>query len=210
MTQKIRSDALPEVNSRRWLSRKPFPNEEWRSVPGYEGLYKVSNYGRVYSLDRLVLCKNGVQKSVKKRMLKLTRHHYGYLVVSLMRERHRYQVGVHVLVGRAFIPNPDKLPQINHKDENKTNNLVGNLEWCTLQYNNNYGTRVERLSKSQRNDPKKSKPVRQLTKNGLLVREFPSVAEAARVSGICENSIRAVCRHRKSHLTAGGYKWLFI
>jgi hypothetical protein len=184
--------------------------EIWKEIPGYNGLYQVSNLGRVLSLDRTVTSRRGWSKFVKGRILKQSIHHYGYPVVSLLKGNHSKQYAVHVLVGRAFIPNPEVLPCINHKDENKSNNNVDNLEWCTLQYNNDYGTRVKRLTESQRNDPKKSKPVRQLTKSGEPIKDFPSIAEASRSLGVCETAIAAVCKGRKSHFTAGGFKWQFI
>ena len=108
--------------------------EEFRDIPGYEGLYEVSNLGRVR--------RNG-------RILKPLKHRDGYLKIDLNKQGIRKGVYIHRLVGLAFIPNPDNLPCINHKDEDKTNNTVKNLEWCTREYNNNYGTRNERISESQ-------------------------------------------------------------
>lgn len=209
MTRMLRPDELPEVNSERWLSRESLFGEEWRPVPGYEGSYQVSNLGRVRSLDRVVKSKQGWKKFVKGVTMKQSIHHYGYPVVSLLKESHSKQYAVHILVARAFIPNPKGLPCVNHKDENKRNNNINNLEWCTLRYNNSYGTRVDRIKASQMNDPKKSKPVRQLTKDGHPINDYPSISEASRVLGICETAIASVCKGRKSYLTAGGYKWEF-
>lgn len=110
--------------------------EEWRPVPGYEGLYEVSSYGRVRSLDRYVKTCYGSYRLHKGKVLSPGIRPDGYLVVSLQYRMFR----VHRLVAEAFIPNPDNLPQVNHKDEDKSNNRFDNLEWCDSKYNNNYGT----------------------------------------------------------------------
>lgn len=116
--------------------------ECWRSVKCYEGLYDVSSYGNIRRL-----LKNGKIKPIK-----LVTTQSGYVVVTLCNKGQRV-VAVHRLVAEAFIPNPDNLPQVNHKDEDKTNNNVENLEWCTSKYNNNYGTRCERISKANKGKP---------------------------------------------------------
>ena len=102
--------------------------EEWRAVPGYEGLYEVSNKGNVRNVRRNTL-------------LRLSKDCYGYIQVSLYKNGRRTGLRVHRLVTEAFLPNPDNLPEVNHKDEDKTNNRVENLEWCDHKYNMNYGTR---------------------------------------------------------------------
>ena len=110
--------------------------EEWRPVVGYEGLYEVSNTGRVRSVDRYVKTCYGSYRLHKGKVLSPGIRPDGYLVVSLQYRMFR----VHRIVAEAFLPNPDNLPQVNHKDEDKSNNRVDNLEWCTAKYNNNYGT----------------------------------------------------------------------
>ena len=110
--------------------------EEWRPIPGYEGLYEVSNTGRVRSVDRYVKTCYGSYRLHKGKVLSPGIRPDGYLVVSLQYRMFR----VHRLVAQAFLPNPDNLPQVNHKDENPGNNNVDNLEWCTAKYNNNFGT----------------------------------------------------------------------
>ena len=101
--------------------------EEWRAVPGYEGLYEVSNKGNVRNVRRNTL-------------LRLTKTNNGYIRVFLYKNGIKTNLSVHRLVAKTFLPNPDNLPIINHKDEDKTNNNVDNLEWCTAKYNLNYGT----------------------------------------------------------------------
>lgn len=102
--------------------------EEWKNVIGYEGLYEVSNLGRV--------------RRVNKGLLKL-QNNQGYNQVYLYKCGIRKGIRVHRLVAQAFIPNPDNLPEVNHKNEDKMNNSVDNLEWCTAKYNVNYGHRTE-------------------------------------------------------------------
>ena len=110
-------------------------NEIWKDIPGYAGLYQVSNTGRVKSF------KNQYGHGV--RILKGEKTQTGYIQVSLNKKRYK----IHRLVAMAFIPNPDSLPQINHKNEIKTDNRAENLEWCTAKYNINFGSCIERRSK---------------------------------------------------------------
>ena len=110
--------------------------EEWRSIPGYEGLYEVSSYGRVKSLERYKSNNGGIQL-IKEKILKPHNTKKGYLTVQFSNKIFK----VHRLVAQAFIPNPDNLPMVNHLDEDKTNNRVENLEWCNRKYNCNYGSR---------------------------------------------------------------------
>ena len=102
--------------------------EEWRAVPGYEGLYEVSNMGNVRNVRRNTL-------------LRLPKTNNGYIRISLCKNGIKTGLTVHRLVAETFIPNPDNLPEVNHKDEDKTNNRVENLEWCDHKYNMNYGSR---------------------------------------------------------------------
>ena len=116
--------------------------EEWRPIKDYEGLYEVSNMGRVKSLKR----HDTLGREKEEKILALANDRLGYKMVSLCKDGKRTMYKVHRLVAIAFIPNPDNLPIINHKDENKSNNNVCNLEWCTYKYNSNYGTNPQRLS----------------------------------------------------------------
>lgn len=153
--------------------------EEFRDIPGYEGLYEVSNLGRVR--------RNG-------KILKLTKNAKGYLMLNLCKNGIVRKFLVHRLVALAFLPNPQNLPMINHKDEDKTNNTVSNLEWCTVQYNNSYS---------------QFKPVLQFDKSGNFITEYPSVIEASRITRINRHDISQCCLGLYHHKTAGGYLWKY-
>lgn len=121
-------------------------NEVWKPIKYYEGLYEISNYGRVKSVERTVYSSDG------ERICGYVKEHYvpqhdngrGYLFVSLWKDNKSKREYVHRLVALTFIDNPTRLPQVNHKDEDKQNNYVENLEWCDATYNNTYGTKITR------------------------------------------------------------------
>ena len=120
-------------------------NEEWRPIEGYEGLYEVSNLGRVRSLDMYVKSRYGNYRLHKGKVLSPTKDRYGYLTVTLNCNGKSKTIKIHRLVAQAFLPNPDNLPQVNHRDENPSNDNVDNLEWCNAKYNSNYKTRNIRI-----------------------------------------------------------------
>ncbi len=126
--------------------------EIWRDIAGYEGLYQVSNLGRVKSLERTTKRFNGFKVCEYKdgnKILKQSKNYKGYLFVGLCKNGKEKKYKVHRLVAEAFIDNPNNLPQVNHKNENKECNISNNLEWCTNKYNCNYGTRNERIYKKK-------------------------------------------------------------
>ena len=110
--------------------------EIWKDVKGYEGLYKISNFGRVWSIRRKLFLKPVDKPYLRVRLYSI--------------DGTNKMFSVHRLVAEAFIPNPDNLPCINHKDENKMNNCIDNLEWCTAKYNSNYGTAKQRWGEKQK------------------------------------------------------------
>ena len=115
--------------------------EEWRPVVGYEGIYEVSNTGKVRSLDMYVKIGYGNYRLHKGKVISLLKKgEYGYIQVNLCYNGKLYKKYVHRLVAQAFLPNPDNLPEVNHRDEDKRNNRVDNLEWCDRSYNLKYGT----------------------------------------------------------------------
>ena len=165
--------------------------ETWKTIAGYEGLYQVSNLGRVKSL-----------KHEKERILKPQKNTHGYLHVNLCKDGQKKVSLVHRLVSEAFIPNPQGFETVNHKDEVKTNNTVGNLEWMSLKDNLNYGTHNKRMAEAL------SKKVQMFDKKtGELLATFPSLMEAVRVTGIHKSNISECCNGKLK--SAGGYIWRY-
>ena len=160
-------------------------NEIWKEINGYEGIFQISDNGKVKSLY-----------GRKPRIRKPYKKENGYLSISLSKGGVSKTFYIHRLVAEAFIPNPENLPQVNHKDENKTNNNVNNLEWCTALYNLNYGTYRERVSNSKTNNPKVSKKVMQFDLEGNFVSEYPSVKETSRQTGFIHQNIQACCKEK--------------
>ena len=154
--------------------------EEWMDIEGYEGLYQVSNEGRVKSLQREIVYKDGRKKVLEEKILRNILSDLGYYHVMLSKDGVPKRYKVHRLVAKAFIPNPNNLPIINHKDENPKNNVVDNLEWCTQGYNVRYGTMIERGRQTQFNREDLSKEVEQYTLDGDLVETFKSASEIER------------------------------
>jgi len=120
--------------------------EIWKDIEGFEGYYQVSNKGNVRSLDRIVNYKNGRVAKYKGKEVAINSRSNGYLKVNLYIHHTMKNLSVHRLVANSFIKNTERYPAINHKDENKTNNIVENLEWCTNKYNSNYGTAISRTT----------------------------------------------------------------
>ena len=176
-------------------------HEEWRDIAGYEGLYQVSNLGRVKSLDRYVPHKTFGKKFCKGCLMATHTNNAGYATVNLCKGNQYKSIDVHRLVAEAFIPNPNNLEVVNHKDENKKNNLVENLEWCTETYNNSYGTCRKRGS------AKLKKIVLQCLA-GVVVKEWESATDAE--LAIVGRSTGAISRCiRGKSKTAYGYEWKF-
>ena len=136
--------------------------EEWRPVVGYEGLYEVSNMGRVKSVERIVRCNRGY-RTVSERILKGNKNIDGYLQVELCQDGKMKPCTIHRLVAQAFLDNSEGYKEINHKDEDKTNNCVENLEWCDRLYNANYGTRNERVAEKLRGRKLSEETIRKMS-----------------------------------------------
>lgn len=158
--------------------------EIWKPVAGFEGLYEVSNLGRVKG--KRVLKPNNTGK---------------YFQVCLSKNGRKYYVSIHRMVAMAFVPNPNGFPEVNHKDENKLNNAADNLEWISRMSNLRYGTRLERIGKA------KSKSVQAFNAEGVLVKEYASIKEAATKTGLASINISRCCRG--IYKRSGGYIWRF-
>ena len=164
--------------------------EIFKDIKNYEGLYQVSNLGRVYSIRNNKILKPKLNKC-------------GYLSVNLKYKGSHVTKSIHRLVAEAFIPNPNDFPQVNHKDEDKTNNCVDNLEWCTAKYNINYGTCRERTAQHFR------KPVLMFDLNNNFIKEFNSVAEASSYVNGDHSNIVCCCLMYEHYNSAYGYKWKY-
>ena len=165
-------------------------NEIYKDIKGYEGKYQVSNLGNVKSLH--------YGNTTKEKLLKPVLHKDGYLFVSL---GHDNTKAIHRLVAETFIPNLNNMPIVNHKDENKQNNSVDNLEWCSYKYNSNYGTNIERIAKNE------SKPINQYDLQGNFIKSWNSGTEIKRILGYSNGNICSCCRGKQK--TAYGYKWQY-
>lgn len=185
--------------------------EIWKDIEGYEGLYQVSTKGRVMKLAREFYRSNGCIIRYKQRILQLQKRKDGYIGVSLLRMYKKQSFLVHRLVAKAFIPNPDNLKYINHKNEIKTDNCVENLEWCTSSYNNSYGTHTKKIEEKRRihNFTHKS-PVVQMTLDGKEIARYDSVYFASKETLVDQSSIYKVCAGKPHFLSAGGYRWAFV
>ena len=170
----------------------------------YEGLYKVSNLGRILSLN--------YKRTGKAKLRNPVKMPNGYLQVGLSKNKKTKTCYVHRLIVETFLPTPENLPEVNHKDEDKTNNFVflnedgsvdkekSNLEWCDRKYNNNYGTRTERFIKTM------SKKVLQFSKTGEFIREWESTRECGR-NGFDSSAVARCCRgERKTH---NGFRFMY-
>lgn len=171
--------------------------EIWRDIKGYEGLYQVSNLGRIKSL--------GNNKSRKEKIKSIRISKEGYEKVDLYKKGKIQTLFVHRLVAKEFIKNINSFEEINHKDENPRNNNVNNLEWCDRKYNINYGTRTQKciLKLKGRN----AKPINQYDRNGVFIRHWKSITEASKELKINQGSISNCCKNINK--TGGGYKWSY-
>ena len=166
--------------------------EAWKSIDGYEGLYEVSNTGLVRSLN--------FNNTGRAKLMKPRKPQDAYLSVNLCKNGKHKSIKLHRLVASAFIPNPLNLETVNHRDEDKTNNNVSNLEWLTRGDNARY---------SNVNNSKRSKQVQQFDKKtGDLLATFPSIKEAERRTGIAQENICHACKGR--YMSAGGFVWKYV
>lgn len=169
--------------------------EMWKPVPGYEGLYEVSNFGFV--------------KGLKNNILKPYIMPNGYSQVTLYKGKRKTNKYVHRLVAETFVPNPQNLTEVNHKDENKQNNCVENLEWITHKKNLLHGSRSKRQSETLKRNQRLCKSVKCFSLDGKLLNTFGSIKKAATYTGAKEPAISACCKNKPHCKTAGGYKWQY-
>ena len=169
--------------------------ELWKPISGYEGYYEVSNLGNVASLR--------YARGSNRRILKPSINTWGYLQVTLSRNKKKKNVAIHRLVAETFIENTHNLPQINHIDENKCNNRVDNLEWCDSHYNINYGERNLRVSNTLK------QPVVATLPDGT--EEFySSVQDASTALGVCHSAISNAIYKKNRHKRCKGREWRYV
>lgn len=174
----------------------------WKDIVGYEGIYQVSNTGAV---KRIGMYTNQTGKTwSSERLLKPSIKENGYMIVGLSKNGKVSAKYIHRLVAMAYIDNPLNKPTVNHKDGNKKNNNIDNLEWTTYLENNIHSIKI--LNRDTKNSSD-SKSVLQYDLNGNFIKEYPSMREAERQTGIC--GIDKVCANAKYRKTAGGYIWKY-
>ena len=176
-------------------------NEIWMPIKNYENYY-VSNLGNVMVIKNVAIRINSKIKGIKFLQLKQSIDIGGYSTITLTNNGFSKTFKIHRLVAEAFIKNPKQLQQINHKDENKQNNSVNNLEWCSSSYNNNYGNRNIKVAK------KLKKKVDCLDMNGNLVKTYESVS-ATRKDDFLPNKVCQVCKNKYGRKTHKGYLWKY-
>lgn len=169
----------------------------WKIISDFPN-YKVSDSGEVFSIKRGILLKPSISK-------------FGYARVTLYKDNgEKHKIMVHRLVAKAFIPNPNELEQVNHINENKLDNTVSNLEWCTSSYNVNFGSRNGVVSEKLRKikNETTAKPINQINiETNEIVRTWTSIREIERELGIPHSNIYACCTGKRK--TRNGYKWRY-
>lgn len=169
-------------------------NEIWKDIDGYEGLYQVSSLGNVKNVKRNCLLKPCI-------------HKLGYASVMLYKNNKPKRYNIHRLVAMAFLDNVNHYDLVNHIDEDKANNRVDNLEWCSSEYNMRFGTISRRLSEKRGHKARNKRPVLQIDDIGNVVRAFESIAQAARETGTSRTSINQSCKNRRKK--ANNFYWSY-
>lgn len=164
--------------------------EIWKDIKNFEGLYQISHLGRVKSVDRIVVIEDQKNNRVYEKhfpeCIKATNlDTKGYVIVTLKKNGKSSRHRIHRLVAEAFIPNSNNLPQVNHLNENKKDNHISNLEWCTDEYNNTYGTRLKRISENN-----KGKLPHNCVKVVIFGVVYNSLVEAGKALGVCGDTIK--------------------
>ena len=180
--------------------------EVWKDIPGYEGLYQVSDQGRVKSLGRFVGAKNRGVRQQAERLLKPLNTGKNYFRVCLYKGGVMERPLVHRLVAMAFLPNTEEFEEVNHKDGNKWNNVASNLEWASHKANMQHAFATGLNGRAHLLNNKGSKPVSQFNESMEMIATYPSMHEAERQTGIDQGRISQSARHG---FKAAGYYWKF-
>ena len=192
-------------------TERELATEGWRDIAGYEGLYQVSNLGRIKSLSKVIMYRNGCARRYPETILKDMKVGNGYRCVVLYINHIGRQMYVHRLVANAFIPNPLGLRDVNHIDGCKTNNNCKNLEWCTRSHNIKHAYELGLHSVNMDSAIAKcSRKVSQYTPEGVLVAKYPSASEASKATGFNQAQISTYSRgDNKRYLTYKGFIWKY-
>lgn len=183
-------------------------NEVWKDIPNYEGLYQVSNLGRIKSLKRKVYAgRNRIRWQYERILSNNKTNGNGYKIVSLNKNGESKNKYIHRLVAEAFIPNPNNYKYINHKDENKANNKINNLEWCTAEYNNTYNNKHIRALETRMKKNIGCRKILQLNENEEIIKEYFSISQASKEMKVSNQAISDCLRGIQKH--SAGYKWKY-
>ena len=200
-----------EVNSERWFDLTPLLNEEFKDIKGYEGIYQISNYGRVKNIRKYNAISNQYYK--REKILKCLINKGNYLKVGLIKDKIKKCCLIHRLVATHFIDNNENNKEINHIDTNKHNNRIDNLEWCSRSENMKHAFK-NNLCNKQMNHLKdiinsNKKKVLQYSLNDILIKEWESVAQIEKELGYSHSVIGKCCLNKPHCLSAYGYIWKY-
>ena len=193
-----------KVNNERWLNINDLENEIWKDIKDYEGLYQVSNYGRVKSLEKVVIKTYRGNRNHKARILKQS-NVKGYLYVKLQKNKQKKNFGVHRLVAEAFIPNPDNYNEIDHIKpitNDECNNCVCNLRWCNHKQN--------MLDNIETYKNIRAKKVNCYDLDWNYIKTYESILSASKDLKLSEVNIRRCCNGHKHHKRVGKYRFQLI
>jgi hypothetical protein len=182
----------------------------YKNIIGYEGLYKISEYGDIIRLPKKVKSARSSKgfRILTEKQLTTQTNKYGYNYIQLTDNNYkRKHFFIHQLVAKTFLDNYNNHISINHKDENKTNNHYSNLEWCTIKHNNLYNNRQSKINIVLQNTVKSRKPIQQFDTENNLIQEFQSINEACRKLGIFKYPISQCCKSKKKNYK--GFIWKF-
>ncbi len=187
--------------------------EIWKDIEGYEGLYQVSNLGRLRGLDRL----DSRGHKVTGTILKLHYNKDGYYIITLGKDTIQKAYQVHRIVAKTFIPNPDNLHTVDHINGVRDDNRIENLRWCTIQQNNSFlqaRTNVSNAQKRRFMDPvarqkvgNRTKAIDQISENGTILKHYNSIKEAVQELHITSSNISACCKGRYKQIRGYRFKY---
>lgn len=193
----------------KWYELTDLPNEQWKDIQNYKGIYQVSNYGRVKSLGRTLEREtrwgNISSFTISEKIKKIAKNNKGYNTVNLCKNCKSKHYLLHRLVAQAFIPNPKQYNEIDHINENKDDNKINNLMWCSRQYNNTKG--IQSREGRRKTSKHRMKSVKQYDMNNNLIKIFEGVRIAEEETNIDNTAIIRCCKGMCK--SAGGYRWRY-